>query len=106
MKTNNLTKNQIDLIKILAENYNVVLIFNPEIDLGFEVYVCQEFREADSSNNFHSIRRFVEITGIIDSNSTYVNSQNSLGVILSTIDKREVITRTRKFSGDFSWILY
>ena len=94
------------LIDSLSEFYNVVMIIDPSKVLTPEVYIVVDYRTATESNPFFSIKGYKVATSILDANSAYFNSSNSLETIKTQIDSLQSINRERKFSNHFQWIKF
>lgn len=98
---------QTELLEELAKNYaNILIIIDPTGNLRTEVYVASEFRTVEKDTYYCSIRGFKQITDIIDQNSTYVNSVDSVLTVTTAIDHltQAVSSKERKFSDRFIWI--
>lgn len=98
---------QISLLERLSnEGYNIFLIIDKNGYYPNDIYIVQDFREAILPGiPFHSVRNYKKITNIIDKNSMYVHSINSLKVIITEIESIDVINREIKFDGNnFYWV--
>lgn len=101
-------KHQKELLNELSKNYNVYAIIDKYDLLGAEVYVANEFSYAIHPNiPFHTLIGFKNITCLINKNSTYIHSDNSLKIVSTEIDLMQQITQQRKFDGNaFYWLKF
>ena len=100
------SKQQIELLESLGNDYNVYVILDRFNIVEPEIYICDEFREAVNNIHFHSLRIYKRITDVISANSTYVNNVNSLGAITTKIDGMDMVVRERKYEESFYWIKF
>ena len=103
---NKLSKQQLILLEELSRDYDIYIIIDRCNIIDSEIYVCNEFREATNNTKFHSLRVFKRITDIVDRNSSYVNSNNSLKIITDKIDDMVSKISERKYSKEFYWIKF
>lgn len=100
-----LNKSQISLLGELAKEMNIYIVLDKFGQIEYEIFTALEFREAVQGVNYHSLKGFKKITHIVSDNSSYVHSNNSLGIIITGIDKLLPETREKKFdSNGFYWI--
>ncbi len=100
-------KAQTELLDELAKSFaNVVIVIDPTRTIRPEVYVAAEFRHEDKESMYNSLRGFRKITDIIAQNSTYINSQDALGVVTTAINGINPSSSNKEciFSNKFIWI--
>lgn len=102
-----INNSQLNLLDELAELYPIMCIIDSTGTLGTEVYISHEHITPTITNTYLSIRRWTRITSTIESNSMYVNNQNSLAAIVNQIDMQKYCNRERKFDANkFTWIKF
>ena len=95
---------QNELLEELSKAYtNVLIMIDPTNTMFVEVYIVTEFREATHDNKFHSIRGWKKINHVLSDNSTFTNSKDIMGAIVTRIDDIPNISKERRFSEYFIW---
>lgn len=101
-------KNQLNLLEELGKERHVYIIFDKYGNIEPQVFICREFREATQPNiPFHSLSGYINIDNIISQNSSYVHTDNSLNIVLTTVDGVTPTTKQKKFDGNgFYWLKF
>jgi hypothetical protein len=98
-----------DLIEALNQNNIQILeVYDPDNRKDtLRYFKTSVFRPADGNTLFHSLSLGVDITQILDAQSSlFANTPNFIRQVITAIENQQDKRFNRDFSGEWRWVWY